>query len=88
MTWNAARERAFKCKFAICQRRSLPPKPIGCLALAADQFFDEPACPIAHFRLDRIKPIVEKLGSRLRFTLRGTGLRDSAGHGVVSDPAL
>ena len=43
--------------------------------LAADQFFDEPACPIAHFGLDRIKRIVEKLASRLRFTLRGTGLR-------------
>src|SRR6266536_3805600 len=51
--------------------------------LAADQFFDELPSPIAHRGLDRIKPIVEKLGSRLGFTLRGIGLRDNAGHGVV-----
>ena len=35
----------------------------GGLELTADQFFDEPARPIAHFSLDRIKPIVEKLGA-------------------------
>src|SRR5438309_837698 len=56
--------------------------------LAMDQFFDELPSPITHRRLDRIEPIVEKLGSRLGFTLQGIGLRDSAGHGVVSGPAL
>jgi hypothetical protein len=30
-----------------------------------DQFFDELLGPIPHLRLDRIKPIVEKLRSRL-----------------------
>src|SRR5205085_1685685 len=56
--------------------------------LAVDQFFDELPSPIAHRDLDRIEPIVEKLGSRLGFTLQGIRLRDSAGHGVVSGPAL
>jgi hypothetical protein len=56
--------------------------------LAMDQLFDELPSPIAHRSLDRIEPIVEKLGSRLGFTLQGIGLRDSAGHGVVSGPAL
>jgi len=56
--------------------------------LPADQFLDELPSPIAHLGLNRIKPIVEKLGSRLGFTLRAIGLRDSAGHGVVSGPAL
>jgi len=53
-----------------------------------DQFFDELPSPIANLGLDRIEPIVEKLGSCPGFTLRGIGLRDSAGHGVVSGPAL
>jgi len=41
-----------------------------------------------HRSFDRIEPIVEKLGSRLFSTLRGMRLRNIAGHGVVSDPAL
>jgi hypothetical protein len=36
---------------------------------AADQFFDELSRTIAHLDLYRIKPIIEKLGSRLGFTL-------------------
>jgi hypothetical protein len=55
--------------------------------LAANQLFDELPRPIANLRLDRIEPIVEKLGSRVCFTLRGISLRDTAGHGVVSGPA-
>jgi hypothetical protein len=53
-----------------------------------DQFFDELSCPVAYRRLDRIKPIGKKLGSRLRLPLRGISLHGSAGHGVVSGPAL
>jgi hypothetical protein len=41
-----------------------------------------------HGIAQEIEPIVEKLGSRLSFTLRGMRLRDIAGHGVVSGPAL
>jgi hypothetical protein len=38
--------------------------------------------------LDRIEPIVEKVGSGLGFKLQGTRLRGIACHGVVSSPAL
>ena len=60
----------------------------GRIKLAADQFFNELPCAFPHRSFDRIEPIVEKLGSRLAFTLQGMRLRDIAGHGVVSGPAL
>src|SRR6202051_3441126 len=59
-----------------------------CVELAADQLFDELTRASAHLGLDRIKPIVEKLGNRLRFKLRGSRLRANVRHGVVSSPAL
>jgi hypothetical protein len=43
---------------------------------------------LPHSSFNRIEPIAEKLGSRLSFTLRGMRLRDIAGHGVISGPAL
>ena len=60
----------------------------GRVELLADQLFDELPSPIPHLGLDRVEPVVEKLGSRLDFTLREIGLPDSLGHGVVSGPAL
>ena len=33
--------------------------------LTPDQFFDEPSHPIAHTALDRIKPVIEKVGRSL-----------------------
>jgi hypothetical protein len=58
----------------------------GFIELAADQFFDELPSPIADFDLDRIEPIVKKMGSRLCFRLQGIRLRGNARHGVVSSP--
>jgi hypothetical protein len=37
----------------------------GLIELAADRFFDELPSPTADFGLDRIEPIVEKVGSLL-----------------------
>jgi hypothetical protein len=58
----------------------------GFIELAADQFFDELPSPTADFGLDRIEPIVKKMGSRLCFMLQGIRLRGNARHGVVSSP--
>lgn len=58
------------------------------VVLRADQFPHEPPSPIAQLSLNRIKPIVEEPGSRLGFTLRGIGLRDGAGQGIVPVRAL
>lgn len=60
----------------------------GRIELTADQFFNKFPRSFPHSSFNRIKPIVEKLGSRVSFTLRGMRLRDIAGHGVVSGPAL
>jgi hypothetical protein len=60
----------------------------GHIEFTADQFFNEFPRSFPHRSFDRIEPIVEKLGSGLSSTLRGMRLRDIAGHGVVSDPAL
>ncbi|MGY3698788.1 hypothetical protein J4G48_0049205 (plasmid) [Bradyrhizobium barranii subsp. apii] len=60
----------------------------GQVELAADQFFNEFPRSFPHRSFDRIEPIVEKLGSRLSSTLREMRLRDTAGYGVVSDPAF
>ena len=56
--------------------------------LAADQLFDELTRASANLSLDRIKPVVEKMGCRLINGLHGIGVRSMAGHGVVSGPAL
>jgi hypothetical protein len=60
----------------------------GRVELAADEFLDELPSPTANLGLDRIEPIVEKMGSRLGFKLQGIRLRGNASHGVVSSPAL
>jgi hypothetical protein len=60
----------------------------GIIELAADQFFDELPSPPPDLGLDRIEPIVKKVGSRLCFKLQGIRLRGNARHGVVSCPAL
>jgi hypothetical protein len=56
--------------------------------LALDHGMDEFANPIAQATFDRIKPVVEKINSRLGCRLRGIRLRASACHGVVSSPTL
>jgi hypothetical protein len=56
--------------------------------LAAKQFFDKLTRSSPHLGLDRIKPVVEKLGSSLCFNLRGIRLRCIVRHGVVSNPTL
>ncbi len=48
---------------------------------------DEIAHPAADAGFDRVKPVVEKLGGRLRCSCRGIRLRDMLLHGVVSSPA-
>ncbi|MCP2216079.1 hypothetical protein M2226_009631 [Bradyrhizobium elkanii] len=60
----------------------------GRIELTADQFFNKFPRSFPHSSFNRIEPIVEKLGSRRSFTLRGMRLRDIARHGVVSGPAL
>jgi hypothetical protein len=59
--------------------------PKGRIELAADHSSMNSR---ARSRTARIEPIVEKLGSRFSFALRRMRLRDIAGHGVVSVPAL
>jgi hypothetical protein len=54
----------------------------GSVELAANHLFDELPDAVADPGLDRIEPIVEKLGGRLGQELRGFNLR------VVSGPAL
>src|SRR5262249_51538801 len=58
------------------------------IQLSADERFDEPANPIAHTDLDRIKPVVEKMAGGL--SCRSERISDcgSVRHGVVSVPAL
>ena len=56
--------------------------------LALDHGMDEFANPIAHATFDRIKPVVEKINSRLACRMRGIRLRGNACHGVVSSPTL
>jgi hypothetical protein len=57
------------------------------LEFTLDQLFDEPTDAIAQRVLDRGEPAVEKRRRGLIARLYGIGLRGSAGHGVVSDPA-
>ncbi|OJH00132.1 hypothetical protein BL313_11685 [Staphylococcus hominis] len=60
----------------------------GGIKLAADQLFDELARPNPHLALDRVKPVVEKINSRLSRRQQGNGLRGKLVHGVVSSPTL
>jgi hypothetical protein len=55
--------------------------------LTTDQLFDELTRASANLSLNRIKPVVEKMGRRLIDGLHGIGVRSMAGHGVVSGPA-
>jgi hypothetical protein len=59
-----------------------------CVELAADQLFDELPRPTPDLGLDRIEPIVKKVGSALCSKLQGIRLRGNACHGVVSSPTL
>jgi hypothetical protein len=56
--------------------------------LAANHLFDQFANPATDAALDRIEPIVEKVGVTLGRWLRKLRLRGNACHGVVSCPAL
>jgi hypothetical protein len=58
------------------------------IQLAPNHLFDQFANPIPDARLDRIKPIIEKLGGNISRWLRKLRLRGNARHGVVSYPAL
>jgi hypothetical protein len=49
-----------------------------------DERFDPVADPLAHARLDRVDPIVEKSGLRLAGRMRCICLADKVRHGVVS----
>src|SRR6516165_11695820 len=60
----------------------------GSVQLAFDHGLDEAAHPITHHGFNRVKPIVEKIHSRISDRLRGIMLRGNALHGVVSYPAL
>jgi hypothetical protein len=52
------------CRFSTGLPAALAARPgQDGVELATDQFFDELVCPIAHFHLDRIKPIVENWGA-------------------------
>ena len=53
--------------------------------LALDHGLDKFANPIAQATFDRIKPVVEKMNSRLACRLLGIRLRGNACHGVVPD---
>jgi hypothetical protein len=46
------------------------------------------ASPIAKARLNRIKPVVEKIDTRFGLGLRRIRLRGNVRHGVVSSPTL
>ena len=59
-----------------------------CIELTSDQFFDEPTHPFAHTALDRIKPVVEKVGRGLGCRRKRISSCGKVGHGVVSVPAL
>ena len=52
------------------------------------QRFDELANPFAHTALDRIKPVVEKVGGSVGCRLERIRLRGTVRHGMVSVPAL
>jgi hypothetical protein len=56
--------------------------------LAANHFLDQPANPVTDPGLDRIKPIVEKMGLTLRRRMKKLRRRGNGFHGVVSCPAL
>ena len=56
--------------------------------LAANHLFDELSHPRAQAGLDRIEPIVEKMGGTIDSWLRRLRHRGNARHGVVSRPAL
>jgi hypothetical protein len=56
--------------------------------LATNHLFDQPAHPVTDSGLDRIKPIIEKVGVTLGRRLRKLRLRGNARHGVVSCLAL
>jgi hypothetical protein len=55
---------------------------------AVDQLLDELPDPITNPGLDWIKPVVEKMNSRLGCRLQGIKLRGNVRHGVVSSPTL
>src|SRR4029077_18284106 len=56
--------------------------------LSANERLDELANPFAQTVLDRIKPVVEKLGGGVRCRLKRISLHGNVCHGVVSVPAL
>jgi hypothetical protein len=58
------------------------------IQLTADERLDELANPFAHTALDRIKPVVEKVGGGVGCRLERIRLRGTVRHGVVSVPAL
>jgi hypothetical protein len=58
------------------------------LKFATNHFFDQFANPVTDAGLDRIKPVIEKLGGNVSRWLRKLRLRGNARHGVVSCPAL
>ena len=57
------------------------------LELVFDQPLDELTCPRAHSGLERVQPVVEKLGRTLYFSMRNRRMSGSFRHGVVSNPA-
>src|SRR5258708_30387381 len=57
------------------------------LELALDHRLDELAHPVAHAGFDRIKPIVEKIDSRLGCRTQNRRRRAIVDHGVVSTGA-
>ena len=58
------------------------------IQFASNEFLDEGANAIAHPALDRVKPVVEKVGGGVGCRLKRISRRGNVGHGVVSVPAL
>src|SRR5439155_10564995 len=56
--------------------------------LSANERLDELANPLAQAALDRIKPVVEKVGGGVGCRLERIRLHGNVCHGVVSVPAL
>src|SRR5262249_21605083 len=84
-------ESGYRQILGICEgfRMASVARPRQChVELALDHGMDEFANPIAQASFDRVKPMVEKVDSRLGCRLQGLKLRGNARHGVVSSPAL
>jgi hypothetical protein len=58
------------------------------IQLSANERLDELANPFAQTALDRIKPVVEKMGGGVGCRLERIRLHGNVCHGVVSVPAL